>query len=120
MDNMPLFRGKTPNGRLVQGGAYQIQYRESFNTYIVDHKGNEYRVDPNSIALATNFFDKNHDRIFIYDKIRFNHHLPNIDSVGTVTQLIDGLFVVNFPYLKNDFGVHVETLAQIAGQSTII
>ena len=119
--HLTIYRGKTiSDGRIVQGGAYEVKCLHSSSFWIVDHSGSEFRVDPDSIAPATDFFDANGKRIFINDKIRFHHHLPNIDSIGRVVQCDDGLFAVNFPYLTNNNAVHSEPLAQIASQSTII
>ena len=119
--NLTIYRGKSiKDGRIVQGGAYEVKSLHSSAFWIVDHSGIEFRVDPDSIAPATDFFYANGKRIFIYDKIRYDHHFSNIASIGTVAQFDDGLFVVSFPYLTNNNAVHSEPLAQIASQSTII
>ena len=118
--NLTIYRGKSiKDGRIVLGGAYEVKSLHSSAFWIVDHSGIEFRVDPDSIAPATDFFDANGKRIFINDKIRFDHHVQGYSPVGTVALYPELAWCVNFPSLINN-GVHNMRLNQMFNHSLSI
>ena len=69
---IPLFRAQSVFGTAVFGGVYEQNYKNFKNYFVVDRKGNEFRIDPKTLPEFTGFNDKKNHKIFTKDNLRYD------------------------------------------------
>lgn len=74
MENRHLFRGKTDDGRWVQGAAlwHDNGLVTIFNQHPADGSLQGFEVDPDSVCQCTGLKDKNDNLIWEKDIVRFD------------------------------------------------
>lgn len=115
---IPLFRAQSVFGTAVFGGVYEQNYKNFKNYFVVDRKGNEFRIDPKTLSEFTGFNDKKDHKIFTKDNLRYDGVGEKFKKIGTVSRMDDGCFVVEFPSIIGN-GVEVYPISQIAKESIV-